>query len=419
MQITSSSAIQQLQMQQAQAQKQATGAREKFNPLMRGGMTTPSSSGATAARTTRSIPAHFQNMQGPTILGAAPQGGSSVTMTASLTVGPGAAPGGAAAPAAAAAGGTVGSASAGSHPQAFSKLSQQQAGEIWYGGNEAHGASVKGIYSEKASYGGQVGIGHPNYATTATGEDMVISVTGLHGKNPQPTQVMALDSDAVMRANGGVWPGTPAEMQRVLKNNPEVIVADVQASPPQMARITGVPPGTKVTMLVGAEGIMANPPRTPAPSQAMVTNISQLSSKAQALVPKEALMAGGTEAMMKAQAELMAQQMAQQAAENAARANAERMAAESAARTAGQGAAQSAAERHMAETQTAASVSRGASSMRGGPPVPAPMGNMRGGAAGQAPAATKSSSGQPSLEEQMMIGDDGGTGLDAMLGGMG
>ena len=36
------------------------------------------------------------------------------------------------------------------------------------------------------------GIGHPNYATTATGQDMVISVTGLHGKNPQPTRVMAL-----------------------------------------------------------------------------------------------------------------------------------------------------------------------------------------------------------------------------------
>ena len=49
-----------------------------------------------------------------------------------------------------------------------------------------------------------------------------------------------------------------------------------------------------------AEGIMGNPPKTPPPSQAMITNIDQLSPKAQAMIPKEAIMAGGTEMMMKA-----------------------------------------------------------------------------------------------------------------------
>jgi len=156
---------------------------------------------------------------------------------------------------------------------------------LWYGGGYAHGASVSGIYSEKASTRGQPGIGHPRFATTATGGDLVLSVTGLYGKNPQPTRVLALDSDKILKLNGGVWPGTPEEMKAFLaRHGKEVILKDVMAQPPSMTRISGIPAGTRVTVLTGAEAILGNPPRSPPSSQAMVTNLGQLPAPVQAML---------------------------------------------------------------------------------------------------------------------------------------
>jgi hypothetical protein len=345
---TSSAAAAAIAQAQAQAAAQSKDAKEKFDTKLRGSRGFPTSSTSTTQTGRgRTVAAAFQYQQGPTIL-------------------PPLQPSPAAASAAAApAQGSFGASSAAQTPGAFASMSPDQANSIWYGGQDG-GASVGGIYSEKASYGGMTGIGHPKFATVATGEDMVVSVTGLHGKNAQPTQIMALDSDAIMRVTGGVWPGTPAEMQQVLKAHPECIVANVQANPPQMARITGVPPGTKVTILTGAEGIMGNPPRTPPPSQAMITNISQLSPQAQALVPKEAIMAGGMEQMMKAQAEMAAKQAAAAAAERAAAETAQRFAMQTAANMAGSAAAES-----MGAQAQAASAFGSSSQVRGGgPPVP-------------------------------------------------
>ncbi|MBI2568035.1 MAG: hypothetical protein HYV63_13480 [Candidatus Schekmanbacteria bacterium] len=152
---------------------------------------------------------------------------------------------------------------------------------LWRGGPYAFGANVRGRYSEKASYGGQPGIGHPRFATTSDGGDLVLSVTGLRGKNPQATRVMALDADGITRANGGQWPETPEKLAAILKGHPEMILADVQADPPAMNRISGIPAGKNVTVLTGAEAIMGTPPQTPPPSQAMVTNFTQIPAEHQ------------------------------------------------------------------------------------------------------------------------------------------
>ncbi|MBI2568110.1 MAG: hypothetical protein HYV63_13860 [Candidatus Schekmanbacteria bacterium] len=173
------------------------------------------------------------------------------------------------------------------HKAAATQTSGAKAGgadlvnSLWYGGSQAYGANVTGRYSEKASYHGQPGVGHPRFATTTDGGDMVLSVTGLHGRNPQPTRVMALDSEKIMRLNGGTWPEQPAELAAILKANPDVILADVQASPPEMTRLSGIPAGTKATVLTGAEALMGNPPQSPPPSQAMITNLSQLPAEQQ------------------------------------------------------------------------------------------------------------------------------------------
>lgn len=366
MQIQSNSVIQHAQGQRhVAAQTRNAGAKEKFDTRLRGSMGAPrggpGGTGPISGNRARMIPAQFQNQPAPTFAPGYSQSG------------PISAPAGMQPADAAAAAPVGGSANAQSNPGAFASPGQDNINSIWYG------EQPSGTYSEKASYGGQTGIGHPNYATTATGQDMVISVTGLHGKNPQPTRVMALDSNAVMQANGGVWPGTPAEMQKVLQSNPQCIVADVNASPPQMARITGIPPGTKVTMLVGAEGIMGNPPTTPPPSQAMITNVDQLSPKAQAMIPKEAIMAGGTEMMMKAAMEMAARNAAQAAAERAAQEAGQRFAAQSAANMAGA----AAAERMGAAGQAGALAGAGGanSAVRGNPPVPF-GGDVRGAQTG-------------------------------------
>jgi hypothetical protein len=356
-QSTSSSAVTQSQGQRHLTAPQTTGAKEKFDTRLRGSMGTPSSgkSGVSAPRG-RSIPAAFQNQRGPTVL---PSGSAPVSVSGGAMPGDGSV--------AAASDSATGTASASSNSDAFSKLSQDQANDIWYGG-PGGGASVSGTYSEKASYGGQAGIGSPQFATTATGQDMVLSVTGLHGKNPAPTRVMALDSDAILKLTGGQWPGTPEEMQQVLKSHPEVILSDMQTNPPQMARISGIPQGTKVTVLTGAEAIMDTPPRRPPGSQAMITNIGQLSAKSQALVPAGSIMAGGTEQMMKAAAEM--------AARSAAEAMANRAAQETAQRMAMQGSMEMAAEGSAARSSSAAQTNAATSAMfsrktRGGqPPIP-------------------------------------------------
>jgi YD repeat-containing protein len=52
-------------------------------------------------------------------------------------------------------------------------------------GNGRHGAAVGGVYSEKAAYGGRSGIGHPKFATVASGGwapgGNMRAVTGIHG----------------------------------------------------------------------------------------------------------------------------------------------------------------------------------------------------------------------------------------------
>lgn len=147
------------------------------------------------------------------------------------------------------------------------------------GGQYAHGADVSGRYSEKASYGGQMGIGSPRFATVATGGPMAVSVTGLHGKNPTPTTVMALDAGEILKRTGGNWPGEPAQMAAFLKANPDCVLKSIKANPPQSVRIDGIPKGTQVTILTGAEAMEG---KRPPGSQAMVTNLGQLPEAMQA-----------------------------------------------------------------------------------------------------------------------------------------
>jgi hypothetical protein len=156
---------------------------------------------------------------------------------------------------------------------------------LWYGGPYKFGANVSGTYSEKASYGGQPGIGSWKFATRAEGGDLAIAVTGLHGKNPQPTRVLAIDAGKVLSLNGGVWPGEPEQMKAFLQQHgKEVILADVEAKPPQLTKLSGIPKGTQVTVIAGAEALLGNPPKMPPASQAMVTNFSQLPPAAQELL---------------------------------------------------------------------------------------------------------------------------------------
>ncbi len=275
--------------------------------LMRGGFATPGASSVKpAGAQSRSIPAAMRSVHQPT-MAPPPSPGAS---------------------------GGMAPASKATNSDAFKQLSKDAANSLWYGGTQRGGASVTGIYSEKASFNGQAGIGHPKYATTATGEDMVISVTGLHGKNPKPTQVMALDSGKILQRNGGVWPGTPEAMKEFLQKNPDVILANVKTNPPQAARLSGVPAGTKVTILTGAEALFGNPPKSPAPSQAMITNLSQLPANARAMLPEGSITAstdgGAGKAMAQMQAQMMMQRATEQMARDAARQNANQIAQNSA-----------------------------------------------------------------------------------------
>jgi hypothetical protein len=158
-------------------------------------------------------------------------------------------------------------------------LSLDQANLPWYG------ETPSGTFSEKASFAGQPGIGHPNFATVSTGGPLVVVVTGLHGHNPQPIRVALLDSHKVLAQNGGVFPGTPALMASALAACPGCVLADLEASPPQVWKITGIAAGIEVTVLVGAEGVLDDPPVVPRPGQAMVANFGQFSDQFQALVP--------------------------------------------------------------------------------------------------------------------------------------
>jgi hypothetical protein len=126
------------------------------------------------------------------------------------------------------------------------------------------------VYSEKASHHGLPGIGHPRFATTADGGPLALAVTGLYGRNHQPTRVMALDSGRITALNGGTWPATPEQLRDLVRQNPEVVLADHAAQPPQLLRMDGVAAGTRVTVLTGAEALFDDPPRTPAPAMAMV-----------------------------------------------------------------------------------------------------------------------------------------------------
>ncbi len=123
-------------------------------------------------------------------------------------------------------------------------------------------------------------------ATLAGGADMVVGVVGLEGKKAATTRVLALDAGLLMKKSGGKLPATAAKLKAALKKYPAVILMDVFVEPPGMVRLSGVPKGTKVTVVTGAEGILGNPPMKPPGSQAVVVNQSELVPPLRKHVPK-------------------------------------------------------------------------------------------------------------------------------------
>jgi hypothetical protein len=70
--------------------------------------------------------------------------------------------------------------------------------ELWYA------APPSGVYSEKACYGGQPGIGHPAYATVATGGTLYVAATGLFGRpSVGRTTLLLLSVPAVQSVTNG------------------------------------------------------------------------------------------------------------------------------------------------------------------------------------------------------------------------
>jgi hypothetical protein len=133
-----------------------------------------------------------------------------------------------------------------------------------------------GIHSEKASHHGHAGIGHERFATVATGETVYATIAPLYANGRMPsvkTRAMVLDADAVLRANGGRWPPTEAELRAILQRRPECVIADVTAKkPPETFAIEGVPKGTRMVIYTG---VTENGDRAP-PSMANVLNASQI-----------------------------------------------------------------------------------------------------------------------------------------------
>ena len=128
-------------------------------------------------------------------------------------------------------------------------------------------------------------------ATNATGGDMVVGVVGLKGRKAATTRVLALDAGLLMKKAGGKLPTSPAKLKLLLKKYPAAILMDVHVRPPRMVRLSGVPKGTKVTVVTGAEGILNFPPKKPPGSEAVVVNKSELVPPLRKHLPKSRLKA--------------------------------------------------------------------------------------------------------------------------------